>query len=193
MRHNFARISRGRSMLHRRSRNHCRRLEHYDYARPRFLSPSLHLRTIALVLSPLPSFSVISEPLPHRPAKSHPHGPGGPATQVRSSLKQSMRLSWEGIAIGCFASYFLTRRLSANLGLVRPSFYLRAVVRPSSLHWLLACLIPARRAPGRVPLVALRCNRSIADRSFCNSQHMRCGATAAIMRVCPRGPFGCFT
>jgi ABC-type antimicrobial peptide transport system permease subunit len=85
---------------------------------------------------------------------------GAQATQVLSLVvKQSMRLILGGIAIGFFASYFLTRLLSSQIWGVSetdPSTF--AVVASLALFiGILACLIPARRASRVDPLVALRC------------------------------------
>jgi ABC-type antimicrobial peptide transport system permease subunit len=85
---------------------------------------------------------------------------GAQATQVLNLVvKQSMRLILGGIAIGFFASYFLTRLLSSQIWGVSetdPSTF--AVVASLALFiGVLACLIPARRASRVDPLVALRC------------------------------------
>jgi len=69
-----------------------------------------------------------------------------------------MRLILVGIAIGLFASYFLTRLLSNQIWGVSaadPSTFV-AVASLALIVGVLACLIPARRASRVDPLVALR-------------------------------------
>jgi predicted permease len=138
------------------------RLEHYYYARPRFLLiTSCTFAAIALLLVAAGVFSVISYTVA---TQTHEIGIrmalGAQATQVLSLVvKQSMRLILGGIAIGFFASYFVTRLLSSQIWGVSetdPSTF--AVVASLALFiGVLACLIPARRASRVDPLVALRC------------------------------------
>jgi ABC-type antimicrobial peptide transport system permease subunit len=84
---------------------------------------------------------------------------GALPTQVLSLvLKKGMCLILAGIAIGLFASYFLTRLLASQVWGVSttdPSTF-AAVASLALLVGLLACLFPARRASLVDPMVALR-------------------------------------
>jgi len=84
---------------------------------------------------------------------------GAQATDVlRLVLKEFMRLTVVGVALGLVGAYLLTRLMTSLLFGVTPTdittFVLVSIVL--SLVALIACLIPARRAARVDPLVALR-------------------------------------
>jgi predicted permease len=137
------------------------RLEHYYFARPRFLLITLcTVAAIALLLVAVGVFSVISfsvatqtRDLGIRMAL------GAQATQVLSLVvNQGMGLILCGILIGLFASYFLTRFLSSQIwGVSTTDPYTFATIASLSFFvGILACLIPARRASRLDPMIALR-------------------------------------
>jgi putative ABC transport system permease protein len=70
-----------------------------------------------------------------------------------------MRLILTGIAIGLFASYFLTHLLSSQIwGVSETDPFTFVVVASLALFiGVLACLVPACRASRLDPLIALRC------------------------------------
>jgi predicted permease len=137
-------------------------LEHDYYARPRFLFITLCVfAAIALILVAVGVFSVIAYTVV---VQTHEIGIrialGAQTKQILSLvLRKGVSLILIGIAIGLFASYFLTRLLSSQIwGVSATDPYTYAVV--SSLALLigaLACLLPAHRASRVDPLVALRC------------------------------------
>jgi predicted permease len=137
------------------------RLERYYYARPRFLFITLcTVATIALLLVAIGIFSVISYTVV---MQTHEIGIrmalGARAPQILGLvLIKGLRLILAGIAIGLFASYFLTRLLSNQIWGVSatdPRTF-AAVAFLALVVGGLACLVPARRASGVDPLVALR-------------------------------------
>ena len=73
-------------------------------------------------------------------------------------VKKGMRLTLVGVAIGLFASYFLTRfPVPSNLGRLAQRSYTFAVVASFALLvGVLASIIPAHRASRVDPLVAPR-------------------------------------
>jgi ABC-type antimicrobial peptide transport system permease subunit len=84
---------------------------------------------------------------------------GARATDVlRLVLKEFMRLTVVGVALGLVGAYLLTRLMTSLLFGVTPTdvttFVLVSITL--SLVALVACLIPARRAARVDPLVALR-------------------------------------
>jgi predicted permease len=136
-------------------------LQHDYFARPRFLLTTLcTFAAIALLLVAIGVFSVISYTAA---LQTHEIGIrmalGALPTQVLSLvLKKGMCLILAGIAIGLFASYFLTRLLASQVWGVSttdPSTF-AAVASLALLVGLLACLFPARRASLVDPMVALR-------------------------------------
>ena len=137
------------------------RLEHYYYARSRFLLITLcTFAAIALLLVAAGVFSVISYTVA---AQTHEIGIrmalGAQAAQVLGLVvTKGTRLILAGTAIGLFASYFLTRLLSSQIWGVSatdPSTF-AAVAFLAIFVGILACLIPARRATRVDPMVALR-------------------------------------
>ena len=136
-------------------------LEHYYYARPRFIFITLcAVASIALLLVAVGIFSVISYTVV---TQTHEIGIrmalGAQARQVLGLvMKKGMRLILAGIAIGLIASYFLTRLLASQIWGVSatdPSTF-AAVASLALFVGVLACLIPARRASRVDPLVAMR-------------------------------------
>jgi len=137
------------------------RLDHYYFARPRFLFITLcTFAAIALLLVAVGVFSVVSYTVA---MQTHEIGIrmalGAQATQILSLVaKKGLRLIFCGILIGLFASYFLTRFLSSQIWGVSatdPSTF--AVIAALSLIvGILACLIPAFRASRADPVIALR-------------------------------------
>jgi len=137
------------------------RLEHYYFARPRFLLVTLcTFAAIALLLVAVGVFSVISYTVA---LQTHEIGIrmalGAQQTEILSLvLKKGMRLIFAGVLIGLFASYFLTRLIASQIWGVSttdPSTFV-AVAALALFVGLLACCVPARRA-GRVdPMIALR-------------------------------------
>jgi hypothetical protein len=137
------------------------RLEHYYYARPRFLLITLcTFAAIALLLVAAGVFSVISYTVA---AQTHEIGIrmalGAQAAQVLGLVvTKGTWLILAGTAIGLFASHFLTRLLSSQIWGVSatdPSTF-AAVAFLALFVGILACLIPARRATRVDPMVALR-------------------------------------
>jgi predicted permease len=136
-------------------------LQHFYYARPRFLLITLcTIATIAVVLVALGVFSVVSYSVA---LQTHELGVrmalGALPTQVLALvLKKGMRLIAAGIAAGLFASYFLTGLVASQIwGVSRTdSFTYVGVACVALLVGALACLLPARRASLVDPLVALR-------------------------------------
>jgi putative ABC transport system permease protein len=136
-------------------------LEHYYYARPRFILITLcTVASIALLLVAVGIFSVISYTVV---MQTHEIGIrialGAQTAQIlRLVVRKGMRLILTGVAIGLFASYFLTRLLSNQIWGVSatdPSTF-AGVACLALFVGVLACLIPARRASGVDPLLALR-------------------------------------
>lgn len=136
-------------------------LEHYYYARPRFLFITLCIfAAIALFLVAVGVFSVISYTVV---LQTHEIGIrmalGAQTNQIlRLIVKKGMRLILTGIVMGLLASYFLTRLLSSQIWGVSetdPSTF-AAVASLALVIGVLACIIPARRASRVDPLVALR-------------------------------------
>jgi putative ABC transport system permease protein len=135
-------------------------LEHYYYARPRFLFITLcFFAAIALILVAIGIFSVISYTVV---MQTHEIGIrmalGAQIRQILSMVvRKGVSLVLTGIATGLFASYFLTRLLSSQIwGVSQTDPYTFAVA--SSLALLigvLACLLPAHRA-SRVDRAAVR-------------------------------------
>jgi predicted lysophospholipase L1 biosynthesis ABC-type transport system permease subunit len=136
-------------------------LEHYYYARPRFLLMTLcTVAAIALLLVAVGIFSVISYTVV---MQTHEIGIrmalGAQTPQIlRLVMRKGMRLILAGVAIGLFVSYFLTRLLSNQIwGVSATDASTFAAVASLALFvGVLACLIPARRASRVDPLVALR-------------------------------------
>jgi putative ABC transport system permease protein len=137
------------------------RLEHYYFARPRFLLVTLcTFAVIALLLVAVGVFSVISYTVA---LQTHETGIrmalGAQQTEIlRFVLKKGMRLILAGVLIGLFASYFLTRRLASQIWGVSttdPSTFV-AVAALALFVGVLACYIPARRATRVDPMIALR-------------------------------------
>ncbi len=137
-------------------------LERDYYAQPRFLFVTLCVfATIALVLVALGIFSVIAYTVA---IQAHEFGIrialGAQTGEILNLvLRKGLRLILVGIAIGFFASYFLTRLLSSQIwGVSATDPYTYAVVACLALViGALACLVPARRASQVDPWVALRC------------------------------------
>jgi putative ABC transport system permease protein len=137
-------------------------LENYYYARPRFLFLTLCIfAAIALLLVAVGVFSVISYTVA---MQTHEIGIRiALGAQTREILKlvvqDGMRLILTGIAIGLFASYFLTHLLSSQIwGVSETDPFTFAVVASLALFiGVLACLVPACRASRLDPLIALRC------------------------------------
>jgi predicted permease len=137
------------------------RLEHYYFARPRFLFITLcTFAAIAIVLVAVGVFSVISYTVA---MQAHEIGIrmalGAQATQILSLVvNQGMRLILCGILIGLFASYFLTRVLSSQIWGVSTTdpYTFAAIASLAFFVGILACLIPAHRASRVDPMVALR-------------------------------------
>jgi putative ABC transport system permease protein len=137
-------------------------LDNYYYARPRFFFVTLCIfATISLLLVAAGVFSIMSYSVTKQ---THEIGIrmalGAQAGQIlKLVVKDGMRLILTGIALGLFASYFLTRLLSSQIWGVSetdPSTF--AVAASVTLFvGILACIIPARRASRLDPLVALRC------------------------------------
>lgn len=136
-------------------------LEHYYYARPRFIFITLCVvASIALLLVAVGIFSVISYTVVMQtPGIGIRMALGAQTPQIlRLVVRKGMRLILVGIAIGLFASYFLTRLLSHQIWGVSatdPTTF-AAVASLALFVGALACLIPARRASRVDPLVALR-------------------------------------
>jgi predicted permease len=136
-------------------------LQHYYYARPRFLLITLCLiASIAVVLVAAGVFSVVSYSVA---LQTHEIGVrmalGALPTQVLTLvLEKGMRLIAAGVATGLLASYFLTRLVASQIwGVSRTDLFTYAgVACLALLVGTLACLIPARRASRVDPLVALR-------------------------------------
>jgi len=137
-------------------------LEHDYYTRPRFLFITLCVfAAIALILVAVGVFSVIAYTVV---VQTHEIGIrialGAQTEQILSLvLRKGVSLILIGIAIGLFASYFLTRLLSSQIwGVSATDPYTYAVVSSLALViGALACLLPAHRASRVDPLVALRC------------------------------------
>jgi putative ABC transport system permease protein len=136
-------------------------LEHYYYARPRFIFITLcTVASIALLLVAVGIFRVTSYTVA---MQTHEIGIrmalGAQTPQIlRLVVRKGMRLILAGVAIGLFTSYFLTRILSNQIWGVSatdPSTF-AGVTALVLLVGVLACLIPARRAARVNPLVALR-------------------------------------
>jgi predicted permease len=137
------------------------RLDHYFYARPRFLLITLcTFSGIAILLVAVGVFSVISYTVA---LQTHEIGVrmalGAQPIQVLSLvLKKGLRLILAGVATGIFASYLLTRFLASQIWGVSstdPSTFATAVAL-ALVVGVLACLLPARRASRVDPLIALR-------------------------------------
>jgi putative ABC transport system permease protein len=137
------------------------RLADHYYARPRFLLATLcSFAMIALLLVAVGVFSVISYTVA---LQTHEIGirmalgaqPAGVLTLV---LRRGMSPILAGIAIGLFASYFLTRLLASQIWGVSPTDppTFAAVGSLALVVGVLACLLPARRASRVDPIVALR-------------------------------------
>jgi putative ABC transport system permease protein len=137
------------------------RLDHYYFARPRFLLITLCTFTaVAFLLVAVGVFSVISYTVA---AQTHEIGIrialGARTTQILSLVvKRGLRLILTGILIGLFASYFLTRLLSSQIwGVSTTDLSTFATMASLALFvGSLACLVPARRATLVEPIVALR-------------------------------------
>jgi putative ABC transport system permease protein len=136
-------------------------LEHYYYARPRFIFITLcTVASIARLLVAVGIFRVTSYTVA---MQTHEIGIrmalGAQTPQIlRLVVRKGMRLILAGVAIGLFTSYFLTRILSNQIWGVSatdPSTF-AGVTALVLLVGVLACLIPARRAARVNPLVALR-------------------------------------
>jgi putative ABC transport system permease protein len=137
------------------------RLDYYYYARPRFLLVTFCTSAgIAILLVAVGVFSVISYTVALQTREIGIRMALGarPVQVLNLVLKKGMRLVLTGIAIGLFASYFLTRLLASQIWGVSttdPSTF-AAVVSLALFVGLAACLLPARRAARLDPLVALR-------------------------------------
>jgi predicted permease len=137
-------------------------LDSYYYARPRFLFLTLSIfAVIAFLLVAAGVFSVISYSVA---SQTHEIGIrmalGAQTGQIVKLVVQGgVCLILTGIAIGLFASYFLTRLLSSQVwGVSETDPFTFAVVGALALFiGVLACLVPACRASRLDPLVALRC------------------------------------
>ena len=137
------------------------RLEHYYFARPRFLFVTLcTFAAIALLLVAVGVFSVISYTVA---MEAHEIGIrmalGAQATQILSLvLNKGMRLIFRGILVGLFASYFLTRFLASQFWGVSTTdpFTFGGIACLFFVVGILACFIPARRATRVDPMIALR-------------------------------------
>ena len=77
---------------------------------------------------------------------------------LKMILAKGVRLVAAGIVIGLFASYALTRFLASQIWGVSPRdpWTYATVIAILALVGLAACLLPARRAAGVDPLIALR-------------------------------------
>jgi predicted permease len=137
-------------------------LDHDYYARPRFLFITLCVfAAIAVILVAVGIFSVIAYTVV---IQTHEIGIrialGAQTGQIlRLVLRKGVTLILFGIAIGFFASYFLTRLLSSQIWGVSPTDpYTYAVVSLLALLiGVVACLLPALRASHVDPWIALRC------------------------------------
>lgn len=131
------------------------------YARPRFLLTALStFAAIALVLVSIGVFSVISYAVA---LQTHEIGirlalGALPIQVIAMVVAKAMRLIFAGIAIGLFASCFLTRLLVSQIWGVSTAdpFTFGAVTLLVLVIGFLACLLPARRASRVDPMVALR-------------------------------------
>jgi putative ABC transport system permease protein len=137
-------------------------LDHDYYARPRFLFITLCVfAAIALILVAVGIFSVIAYTVA---IQTHEFGIrialGAQTAQIlRLVLKKGVTLILLGIAIGFFASYFLTRLISSQIWGVSPTdpYTYAAVSLLALLIGVSACLLPALRASQTDPWLALRC------------------------------------
>ena len=137
-------------------------LENHYYARPRFLFLTLCIfAAIAFLLVAVGVFSVISYTVAMQTQEIGIRMALGAQTSeiLKLVVQDSMRLILTGIAIGLFASYFLTHLLSSQIwGVSETDPFTFAIVASLALFiGVLACVIPARRASRVDPLVALRC------------------------------------
>jgi putative ABC transport system permease protein len=136
-------------------------LEQHTYATPEFgVSLSGPLAGIALLLVVIGVFSVMAYTVSLRTREIGVRMAMG-AQQgeiLEMVLKKGFVLIAAGICIGLFASYGLTRFLASQIWGVSATDPLTfgAVVALVVITGLAACLMPARRAAGVDPLVALR-------------------------------------
>jgi putative ABC transport system permease protein len=137
-------------------------LDHDYYARPRFLFITLCVfAAIALILVAVGIFSVIAYTVA---IQTHEFGIrialGAQTAQIlRLVLKKGVTLILLGIAIGFFASYFLTHLISSQIWGVSPTdpYTYATVSLLALLIGVSACLLPALRASQVDPWTALRC------------------------------------
>ena len=137
-------------------------LEHYYYARPRFLFITLCIfASIAFLLVAVGVFSVISYTVVMQTQEIGIRMALGAQTKqvLTMVVKKGVRIILTGVAIGLSGSYCLTRLLSSQIwGVSKTDPSTFAVAAALALFiGVLACLIPARRACRVDPLVALRC------------------------------------
>jgi predicted permease len=137
------------------------RLEHYYFARPRFLFITLcTFAAIALLLVAVGVFSVISYTVVMQTHEIGIRMALGAQQQniLCMVLDKGLRLVVAGIAIGLPASYVATRFLASQISgvSVTDPWTYGAVVAVILIVGLAACFFPARQATRVDPLVALR-------------------------------------
>ncbi|MGB9464198.1 MAG: FtsX-like permease family protein [Candidatus Acidiferrum sp.] len=135
--------------------------EQHTYATPEFgVSLSGPLAGIALLLVVIGVFSVMAYTVSLRTQEIGVRMALGAqqAEILRMVLRKGFALLVAGIAIGLFASYWLTRFLASQIWGVSATdpWTFGTVVALVVVAGLAACLLPARRAASVDPLVALR-------------------------------------